>query len=127
MRFLLAAFIILNSALGFGQAAVFSVDKRVYKFPKTEEGPKVVHEFVVTNSGTAPLIISGYTTACNCTFVDLPGPIAPGASGKVVVTFDTKGKYYQQDRSVMLSTNGKKEMEQLRFKIFVVPKKEDKK
>ena len=123
MRFLLVAFILINSALGFGQEAVFSVDKRLHKFPKTIEGPKVVHEYLVKNTGTSPLIITGYTVACNCTFVDLPGPIPPGGTGIVRVTFDTRGKYYQQDRSVILATNGKKEMEQLRFKIFVVPKK----
>jgi hypothetical protein len=38
--------------------------------------------------------------------------------------FDTNGKYYQQDRKIILHTNTKRKLEYLRFKVFVVPNEE---
>lgn len=124
MRCLAIAFLILNSAFCIGQKAEFSVDKGVYTFPKTKEGPVLSHDYVVTNTGTIPLIISDYKVSCPCTKATLPGPIKPGESATITVTFETKGKYYEQDRSIMLSTNTKKGTEKLRFKVFVIPEDE---
>lgn len=120
----LITLVILNSAFGFGQTAEFFVDKPVHKFPKAQEGAQLTHTFTVTNKGTAPLIISSFEVACTCTKVTLPAPIAPGQSGTIMVAFDTNGKYYQQDRTIILHTNTKKKVERLRFKVFVVPSEE---
>jgi Protein of unknown function (DUF1573) len=125
MRLILFAFILLNSALGFGQKAEFFVEDEVYKFPKTGEGLLLEHDFTVVNKGTDTLRIMDYKVACNCTKVDFPAKIAPGQSGNIHVSFDTKGKYYQQDRTIILLTNTKRGMEKLRFKVFVEPKKEE--
>lgn len=115
----------MNSALGFCQEAEFSIDKSVHKFEKTYEGKLLEHNFVITNTGDAPLIISDYKVSCSCTKAFLPkNPILPGASFDLRVTFDTKGKYYFQDRIIYLQTNAKKETQQLRFKVKVVPKNE---
>jgi hypothetical protein len=48
----------------------------------------------------------------------------PGQQAEIVLTFDTKGKYYQQDRRIFLVTNTPKKMEELRFKVYVIPKDE---
>ena len=126
MRLFFAIIIIaLSSALGFGQAAEFSIDKAVHKFPKTYEGVLLEHEFKLTNTGDAPLIISDYKVECSCTKAYLPNnPILPGESFLLKVTFDTKGKYNFQDRIIYLKTNTKKKTEQLRFKVNVIPKNE---
>jgi hypothetical protein len=124
MRSLFIALIILKSAIGFGQSADFFVEKPLHKFPKTVEGPVLEHTYTVTNQGTAPLIISEYKVACPCTKVVLPDTIAPGASAEIKLTFDTKGKYYQQDRKIILFTNSKKPIQELRFKVYVIPKDE---
>lgn len=124
MRYLIIAFILINSAFCIGQKAEFSVDKSVFTFPKTKEGPVLSHDFVITNTGTAPLIISDYKVSCPCTKVTLPGPVQPGDSAIIHVTFETKGKYYEQDRSIILITNTKKGTEKLRFKVFVIPEDE---
>ncbi|WP_294675582.1 DUF1573 domain-containing protein [uncultured Fluviicola sp.] len=124
MRCLAIAFLILNSAFCIGQKAEFSVDKAVFTFPKTKEGPVISHDYVITNTGDAPLILSDYKVSCPCTKATLPGPIPPGKSAVMHVTFETKGKYYEQDRAIILSTNTKKGTEKVRFKVFVIPEDE---
>jgi hypothetical protein len=124
MRTFLVAILILNSALGFGQEAVFFAEDNLHKFPKTNEGPILEHVFAVTNNGTAPLVITEAKVSCHCTKVTFPDTIQPGKTDSIHVTFDTNGKYYQQDRKILLFTNTKKGMEELRFKVFVVPKEE---
>ena len=108
----------------FAQEAEFSLDQKVHKFPKTEQGVLLEHSFVVTNTGADSLEIMDYKVACPCTKAFLPkAPIAPGESFEIKVTFDTTGKYDFQDRKIYLRTNTKKEIEELRFKVVVtVPK-----
>lgn len=124
MRYLAIALLILNSAFCIGQKAEFSVDKGVFTFPKTKEGPVISHDYVITNTGDSPLIISDYKVSCPCTKAILPEPIPPGKSAVLHITFETKGKYYEQDRSIILSTNTKKGTEKVRFKVFIIPEDE---
>lgn len=116
--------LILNSAFGPDRMAEFFVDKPTHKFPSTREGILLHHTFTVKNTGEVPLVISNYEVACPCTKVTLPKPIAPGATGELKVEFDTKGKYYQQDRKIILHTNTRKKTETLRFKVYVIPEGE---
>ena len=114
--------IILNSALVFSQEAEFSLLEKVYKFPKTNEGVLLEHQFVFENTGDSPLIIEDYQVSCSCTKAILPSkPILPGEKGVIQVSFDTKGKYYLQDRIIYLTTNTSKKTEKLRFKVYVIP------
>jgi hypothetical protein len=123
MKLLFALILItFNSALGFGQAAEFSIDKALHKFPDAKQGSLVTHNYIIKNSGTVPLIISDYHVDCTCTKVVLPKkPISPGESFTLKVTFDTKDKYYYQDRTIRLQTNTKKKEHLIRFKVKVVP------
>jgi hypothetical protein len=117
--------IALSSALGFGQVAEFSFEAPVFKSPKINEGKQIEHYFVFTNTGKAPLIISHYEVACSCTKVFFPDyPIAPGKTDSIRVTFDSNGKYYQQDRAIILSSNAKKKETTLRLKVYVIPKED---
>jgi len=117
--------IALNSAFGFGQTAEFRIDKAVFKFPKTYEGTQLEHDYLITNTGEVPLIISNYKVSCTCTTVDLPKqPIMPGDTFKLKVHFDTEGKYYYQDRIIYLQANTRQETHKIRFKVNVIPKNE---
>jgi len=112
---------ILNSALVFSQEAEFYLKEKTVKFPDTEQGETLEHTFVFTNTGSSPLIIQNYEVACKCTKLITPDkPIAPGEKGELLLTFDTKGKYEFQDRTVILTMNTKKKTEKLRFKVFVI-------
>ena len=125
MRLFALIVILINSAFGFGQTAEFFVEDPMHKFPKVNEGVQLKHDFVVFNTGEAPLVISDAKVSCSCTKVTLPGPVPAGGSAVITVEFDTNGKYYLQDRKIILQTNTKKQIEYLRFKAYVIPADED--
>jgi hypothetical protein len=123
MKSLLTIIIILSSALGFSQVAEFSFKQKTYKFPKAKEGEQLSHYFVFTNTGNAPLIIDSYVVECHCTELIFPFyEIKPGQTDSVLVKFDTEGKYFAQDRRVIITSNAKKKETILSFKVFVEPK-----
>ncbi|PWL29452.1 MAG: hypothetical protein DCO96_06725 [Fluviicola sp. XM-24bin1] len=120
-RVVILLLIFMNSALVFGQEAEFSLEEKVHKFPKTKEGVLLEHEYKITNTGDAPLIISDYSVSCTCTKVYLPKePILPGATYNLKVTFDTNGKFDFQDRTIYLKTNTKKETHAVSFKVRLI-------
>lgn len=48
-------------------------------------------EFIVTNSGNSPLVLTNVTTSCGCTLAEwTKSPIAPGEKGVVSSVFDAK-------------------------------------
>ena len=102
--------------------AEFSVSKPSFKFPKTIEGTLLEHYFEVTNTGDVPLLLLDYKVACSCTKIVLPKkPILPGETYRLKLTFDTKGKYYFQDRIIYIKANTKKGVHKLRMKVNVIP------
>lgn len=120
MKFLLLFLLSLNSALAPMQVAEFSFEKEIIKFPKTPEGEVLHFEYTYKNSGTAPLIITEIKVQCNCTKVEFDKtPLAPGATGKIKVSFDTKGKIGYQDRTLEIFANTKKSPTVVRFKVVV--------
>lgn len=125
MKSLLTFILILSSASVFGQKAEFSFNKSVWKFPKTHEGEILTHYYTFTNTGNAPLVIASYDVECHCTELDFPDyPIPPGATDSVKVTFNTKGKYFNQERSVIITSNAKKAQTVIWFKGYVIPKED---
>lgn len=71
-----------------------------------EEAGPVSHEFVITNTGAAPLIIHRVTATCGCTTpVWTKEPIVPGGKGSVKVTFDPKGRPGPFHKTITVYTN----------------------
>ena len=127
MKVVVSLLFLMLSTFGYTQPEI-SVDKPTVKFKKTVEGKLLEHNFMITNTGTAPLIVSDYKVACPCTKLVLPeAPILPGESFQLKLTFDTNGKYYQQDRAIYLQTNTEKGTFKLRIKVNVIPKEKAKK
>ena len=95
---------------------------KTIKFPPTQEGEVLKFSYEVKNTGKAPLEIYSAETECSCTDVILPtDKILPGNFGTIKVVFDTKGKYYFQNRHIYLNTNSRRQKELVRFKVFVEP------
>jgi hypothetical protein len=119
-------FIALNSALGFSQEAEFLfLTPSKLKLDQVNEGEVIRQYFVFTNQGDAPLIINDYKVTCSCTQLEYPKyPIAPGSKDSLLLTFDSKGKYYWQNRVVEIQTNTPKKVK-IKFKVYVVPQEED--
>ena len=112
--------ILFGSGIAHQQFAELSFEKKVIKFPDTPEGVLLEEYVKFTNTGQAPLILETYKVSCPCTKLVLPkNPIAPGATDSLLLTFDTKGKSYYQDREVLIFANTKKKTEKLKVRVFV--------
>lgn len=68
-----------------------AVDKEEHDYGTIEFGGDGTCTFTVTNKGNAPLIISSCVGSCGCTVPTWSrDPIAPGASTKITVKYDTQ-------------------------------------
>ena len=102
---------------------VMSFEKAEHDFGTIEQGAAQETKFKFTNTGNAPLIITNATSSCGCTIPEYPKntPIAPGASGELLVKFNGSGQN-QVTKSITVSANTEKGSEILRIKAFVNPK-----
>jgi len=71
--------------------AKIDFNKEVHDYGTIENGANGECTFEFKNTGNAPLIISNAKGSCGCTVPSWPKePIAPGASSKITVKYDTK-------------------------------------
>ena len=103
--------------------AAMSFDKTMHDFGNIEEGETVQTTFSFTNTGQSDLIIVDARGSCGCTVPDYPKntPIAPGATGQIVVSFDSSNKPNMQQKTVTISANTASGRETLRIKAMVTP------
>ncbi|MBQ8674429.1 MAG: DUF1573 domain-containing protein [Bacteroides sp.] len=94
------------SAVGAAMAqARFSANTENYSFGQIEWKHPVTANFVVTNTGDRPLVMSDVEPDCACTAVQwTQDPIAPGEKGTLSVTFDAEALGHFQ-KSVTIFTN----------------------
>lgn len=65
----------------------------VYNFGRIQTGEQVTKKFEFKNKGKEDLVIERLQTTCGCTAaVASTGPYAPGASGSIEVSYDSRGK-----------------------------------
>jgi hypothetical protein len=115
----------------FAAFSAFSQKAPHLKFKETKHNVGYIQKgdidtlhYEFTNDGGQPLIFSDFKVDCNCTKAVLPkDPVAPGASGEVLVIFDSKGWAGLQDRKVIILSNAKNHEEILHFKCEVLQKK----
>jgi hypothetical protein len=85
--------------------AQISIDKDVHDYGTMEQGGNGECVFIVTNNGTEPLILSRCKGSCGCTVPSCPQePIAPGASAKITVKYDTN-RVGPINKSVTVTSN----------------------
>lgn len=121
MRLFFAIIIALSSAFAFRGGAEFSFLNKNHDFTDTVEGTILTHDYSFTNTGTAPLVITGYNVACSCTSIVFPEkPIMPGQKGEISLRFDTKGKTGYQSRKIEILSNAVNKVK-LSFRVFVLP------
>jgi hypothetical protein len=102
---------------------VISFEKVEHDFGTIEQGTPQETVFTFTNTGNGPLIITDATSSCGCTVPEYPKntPVAPGASGQMVVKFNGSGQN-QVTKTITVKANTAKGSEILRIKAFVNPK-----
>ncbi len=91
-----------------------------FDFGKMKQGDQVEHIFKFTNTGNEPLIIEDAKGSCGCTVPSYPKePIAPGATGEILVKFNSAGKSNNQQKTVTLTANTNPLTTVLTIKAFV--------
>lgn len=86
--------------------AVVEVESDTYDFGVVNEGEKVKHEYVFTNTGSTPLIINSVRASCGCTTPNYPKePIKPGEQSKIEVVFDTSNQPGMQHKVITMLSN----------------------
>lgn len=103
--------------------AAMTFNKTVHDFGTIKEGETVQTTFTFTNTGQADLIIVDARGSCGCTVPNYPKntPIAPGATGEILVSFDSSNKPNMQQKTVTISANTSSGRETLRIKAMVSP------
>lgn len=103
--------------------AAMTFNNTVHDFGTIKEGETVQTKFTFTNTGQVDLIIVDARGSCGCTVPDYPKntPIAPGATGEILVSFDSSNKPNMQQKTVTISANTSSGRETLRIKAMVTP------
>ena len=72
-----------------GSMAKFNWEETTHNFGKIDQRKPVSFEFVFTNTGSTPLVISNVKGSCGCTVTKYTKEaIAPGKTGNVKATFN---------------------------------------
>lgn len=69
--------------------AALAWSETTYDFGKIKVSVPVTHQFVFTNKGSEPIIVTSVKASCGCTVADYSkDPILPGQKGFVKATFN---------------------------------------
>lgn len=99
-----SALMLLFCSLLMAQEISFKSD--VYNYGNVREEGKVYGDFVLTNTGAAPLIIRRVTASCGCTTPEYPKvPIAPGDSAIIKVAYNTEGRPGNFNKTITVYSN----------------------
>ena len=89
-----------------GPTTTIEFEEKEFDFGTIDEGEKVSHTYKFTNTGIEPLIIKDAKGSCGCTVPSWPKePVAPGATGEMLVEFNSKGKSGSQNKRVTITAN----------------------
>jgi hypothetical protein len=112
MKKILILFTLLVGATFLANAqsapAEFKFEKESHNFGKVVLGTPVSVDFVFTNTGDLPLIISKVETSCGCTVSKhTETPVAKGQKGFITVTFNPAGAALPFSKIVTINSNAK--------------------
>lgn len=97
-----------------------SFEGKSHDFGDISQNQPATYEFIFTNTGSAPLIISDAEGSCGCTVPEYPkAPIMPGKEGTIKVIYDAK-KVGPFQKSVTITSNDPNSPSDLRIKGVVL-------
>lgn len=108
-----------------GKYPVMTFEEEEHDFGTIQQGDKPTYEFEFKNTGEADLTITAARGSCGCTVPEYPKtPIKAGESGKIKVSFDSKGKSGETTKTVTIMCNTKEGNKIIKIKANIeVPKK----
>lgn len=103
-------FFTLVSVLMFATASyaqgVLKFNKETHDFGKLTEGPLATYNFEVTNTGTAPVVITSAQASCGCTTPEWSkDPIMPGGKSVIKVGYNTSGRPGPFNKTITVMSN----------------------
>jgi len=103
---------------------VMKLSQTEHNFGKfKEEAGRQTHEFLVTNSGTSPLVIQNIVASCGCTTPEwTKQPIPPGGKGVITAIYDPQNRPGAFNKTLSVYTNSKPEVVVLSIKGEVIPR-----
>lgn len=119
LTLLLSVFFVANAQSAAGP--VITWEATTVDYGTIKQGDSGSREFVLTNTGNAPLIISNATGSCGCTVPVWPKePILPGQKASIKVNYDTNrtGSF---TKSVTVTSNAANSTDVLQIKGNVLP------
>lgn len=93
--------------------ALLRLEESVYDFGRVpRRGGDLVHDFVVENEGTVPLVVTRVFTSCSCLKASYSKrPIPPGGTGVIRITYEPyksePGTFYKVIQVYSNSTEGR--------------------
>lgn len=101
-------------------AGVMTFENEVVDYGTIEQGAEGLREFVFTNTGKEPVVISAVRGSCGCTVPTKPeAPILPGEKGVIKVKYDTK-RLGDINKSVTITSNASEATKVVRIKGKVI-------
>ena len=92
-----------------------------FDFGEMNQKESVSTEFVIKNTGDAPLLIRSAKGSCGCTVPEWPKePVAVGEEAVIKVTFNSGNKKGKQNKTVTLVTNAIPNTKVLTIKVTVL-------
>lgn len=96
----------LSADSSAAKVAVMTFETMEHDFGKIKEGDKVTYDFKFTNTGEVPLLISAVKASCGCTTPEWPkNLIQPGASDKIKVEYNSKGREGEFNKGILITAN----------------------
>lgn len=86
--------------------AVLKFEKEVHDFGTIREGDMATHEFVFTNTGNEPLIISNVAASCGCTTPSWTRePVKNGENGSIKAVYNSQNRPGPFTKQVTITSN----------------------
>lgn len=97
-------------------------EETTHDFGTFKEGTMATCEFIFTNTGKAPLVLTNVQPSCGCTSPEWTRePIAPGAKGKIKTVYNSYSRPGAFQKYVTVTSNGIHSEITLTIKGIVVP------
>lgn len=97
-------------------------ERSSHNFGKIKDGDVVEHVYKFKNTGANPLIIDEVVATCGCTVPSYTKtPVAPGATGEIAISFNSKGRAGNVDKDIYVKSNAQEPSISLNFKAVVTP------
>ena len=114
-RTLICIYALATTALTAMAQPRFSSNKETHSFGQIEWKHPVSVQYVITNTGDQPLVLTDVDPSCACSVAQwTQTPIAPGDKGTITVDFDAKALGHF-DKSVAVYTNAEPNLAYLHF------------